>query len=253
MKKQANRLASIRSQTHVTEKSSTSPSITSLTSTISLNSLSDTTDKHIKPTDLPKYQQRQRHKRSPHSNNITKGEQQRHTGTPRTADELPDAERASDERRSEESVSVMVTNDNEAHLDPLGGNKTVMLAVVAYSAGVCSGLLGIGGGLIISPYLLAVMKHLPPLSVVSTSAMCVLFTSTSTTAQYLLLGRINIGFAIFFGSAAMIGASMGLKLIRWINERYNERSSVLFVVAAAIGVSSVLTMVKAVTKLNQPE
>jgi len=115
--------------------------------------------------------------------------------------------------------------------------------LVAVFAGVCSGLMGIGGGLIFAPFLL--MSGIEPSKAVVTSATCVIFTATSTTMQYLFLGRIMIYHALFLGGVSFLASICGTKLIHFIKD--NGRSSYLvFIVAFAIGISCVLMMLKGI-------
>ena len=50
---------------------------------------------------------------------------------------------------------------------------------VSVATGILAGLVGIGGGLIISPFL--IVMNLEPSVAVATSSTCVIFTSSSTT------------------------------------------------------------------------
>merc|ERR1712032_1015407 len=83
------------------------------------------------------------------------------------------------------------------------GEECIMPSeIVKYSAmaaftGCFAGLVGIGGGLIFSPFFLAM--GLDPSVAVATSSTCVLFTSSSTTLQYLLTGRIIMSLTLFYG------------------------------------------------------
>ena len=56
-------------------------------------------------------------------------------------------------------------------------------------SGCLSAMLGIGGGLIISPLLLEIGLH--PLIASSTSNFLVLFTSSSTSIQFSLFGMVK--------------------------------------------------------------
>merc|ERR1719209_1174618 len=101
--------------------------------------------------------------------------------------------------------------------------------LVAVFAGVCSGLMGIGGGLIFAPFLL--MSGIEPSKAVVTSATCVIFTATSTTMQYLFLGRIMIYHALFLGIVSFLSATVGAKLVTAI-KKTGRNSYLVFLVAA---------------------
>jgi len=119
----------------------------------------------------------------------------------------------------------------------------ISYCLVSAFAGVCSGLMGIGGGLIFAPFLL--MSGVDPAKAVVTSATCVIFTATSTTMQYLFLGRVMIYHALFFGIVSFTASICGTKMIHYIKE-HGRSSYLVFIVAFAIGVSCVLMGIKGV-------
>ncbi|CEM37440.1 unnamed protein product [Vitrella brassicaformis CCMP3155] len=119
-----------------------------------------------------------------------------------------------------------------------------LFAGVSLVAGICSGLLGIGGGLIFSPFF--VFMEIDAVVTVATAATCVIFTATSTTFQYLLINRIIITAALFFGTMTTLASYCGVRLVHYVSVRYGRKSYVILIVAAAVGASSVLTMIESV-------
>merc|ERR1719387_3131589 len=63
--------------------------------------------------------------------------------------------------------------------------------------GMLAGLVGIGGGLIFSPFFL--LAGMDPGTAVATSSTCTIFTSSSTTMQYILTYRIIMSLAVVYG------------------------------------------------------
>eukprot|EP00386_Alphamonas_edax_P014372 GDKI01044182.1.p1 GENE.GDKI01044182.1~~GDKI01044182.1.p1 ORF type:complete len:245 (-),score=83.85 GDKI01044182.1:28-762(-) len=143
------------------------------------------------------------------------------------------------------TAQLVQTNDLWTH------KKCRLFAGVSFFGGVCSGLLGVGGGLIFSPFFVA-MK-IDPTVTVATAAACVIFTSTSTTLQYLLIGRMMIDYALFFGAFALIASYFGTRLVHWVTLRYGRQSYVVMIVGLAVFMSSVLTILKAVALVEHPE
>ncbi|CEL99275.1 unnamed protein product [Vitrella brassicaformis CCMP3155] len=118
---------------------------------------------------------------------------------------------------------------------------------VAFLTGICSGLLGIGGGLIFSPFF--VFMGVDPMVTVSTASFCVVFTATSTTSQYLLSNRVPRDFAVFYGAITTCASFVGVKLVHYIQKKTGRKSFVIVVVGVAVGVSAILACVKFVAGL----
>jgi len=112
--------------------------------------------------------------------------------------------------------------------------------------GCLAGLVGIGGGLIFSPFFL--LMGMDPSIAVGTSSTCVLFTSTSTTIQYVLTGRVFLLLALVYGIVALVGSFIGTSLVHFIRQQYPERKSyITFIVVGTVLVSFVLVLAKLIT------
>eukprot|EP00397_Hematodinium_sp_SG-2012_P012739 GEMP01012917.1.p1 GENE.GEMP01012917.1~~GEMP01012917.1.p1 ORF type:complete len:645 (+),score=154.37 GEMP01012917.1:73-2007(+) len=116
--------------------------------------------------------------------------------------------------------------------------------IMSFCAGICSGLMGIGGGLIFAPFLL--MTGLEPTKAVCTSATCVIFTATSTTLQYLFLGRVMIYHALFLGAVTLTSSIVGTKFIHSVKTLTGRSSPLVFTVALAVGMSCALILYKGI-------
>eukprot|EP00921_Rhytidocystis_pertsovi_P011325 GHVQ01018322.1.p1 GENE.GHVQ01018322.1~~GHVQ01018322.1.p1 ORF type:complete len:611 (+),score=139.13 GHVQ01018322.1:678-2510(+) len=123
--------------------------------------------------------------------------------------------------------------------------QCILYPSVSFIAGVCSGLLGIGGGLIFSPFL--VMMHIDPIVTVASAATCVIFTSSSTTFQYFLIGRVKVFSALVYGTATTVASYLGVRFVHWVSTTFGRKSYVIFIVAVAVGLSSALTIAKAIS------
>jgi uncharacterized membrane protein YfcA len=129
---------------------------------------------------------------------------------------------------------------------PRGGEVTfesLRYSIMAFVTGVLAGLVGIGGGLIFSPFM--VWSGLNPHVAVATSTFCVIFTSTSTTLQYSLMGRIFFPLAVVYGLCNQFSSYFGTVFIHRIQDRYPLRKSYpTAIVLVAVMVSAVLTLLK---------
>lgn len=118
-----------------------------------------------------------------------------------------------------------------------------MMSIVA---GVFSGVFGIGGGLIFSPFMLYLGVH--PATAVATSSTCVIFTSTSTTLQYMMQHRIIIPYGIFYGCISFGAAQLGNNLVATLRQKGGPLAdaALIFIVGLAVSVSAVMVLIKLV-------
>merc|ERR1740121_1789970 len=94
--------------------------------------------------------------------------------------------------------------------------------VMAVSTGLLAGLVGVGGGLIFSPFLVMGMD---PSVAVATSSTCVLFTSSSTTIQYLFTDRAIMSLAFVYGMITLVASWMGTSLVHQLQDRFKGQQS----------------------------
>jgi hypothetical protein len=112
----------------------------------------------------------------------------------------------------------------------------------AFGTGIVSGLVGVGGGLIFSPFF--VITGMDPAVAVGTSSLCVLFTSSSTTFSYLLTNRVITSLAIVFGLALAPASVAGAAIVQYLRHIPESKSYITFVVAIGIMVSLVCSTIK---------
>merc|ERR1719263_726170 len=128
-------------------------------------------------------------------------------------------------------------------------NKILMYQTMALVTGLLAGLIGIGGGLIFSPFLL--VTGVEPAVAVATSATCVIFTSSSTTMQYMLIDRIHMVLALWYGVVNLGASYWGTKLVHYCQDVFAGRKSLItFIVAVAVGISTVLAVTKGIGELQ---
>jgi uncharacterized membrane protein YfcA len=99
--------------------------------------------------------------------------------------------------------------ENRTEKDLLKNKARFALGVgLSFFAGLASGLLGIGGGVLLVPILtllLAVEIHYA----VATSMLTMIATSISGAAQHYALGNINFEYAILIAAGSILGAQLG--------------------------------------------
>lgn len=86
----------------------------------------------------------------------------------------------------------------------------------AFIGGISAGLLGLGGGAVIVP-VLCVLMGLPMHAAVATSMFTMMFTASAGTAYNIILGSINLNFALTLGIGMLIGGQIGARLACKVN------------------------------------
>lgn len=81
-------------------------------------------------------------------------------------------------------------------------------------------MLGIGGGLVINPLLLQ-MGYAPAVAS-ALSAFVVLFTSASTSTQFLILGAFDYNNALFVAFLSIVGSIIGCILLKALMKKFKR-------------------------------
>ena len=99
-------------------------------------------------------------------------------------------------------------------------SNSFSLLYKSYISGILSGTLGIGGGLVINPLLLQ-MGYQP--SVASAlSAFVVLFTSASTSTQFLILGAFDLNNALVVAVLSTLGSIIGCVILKALMKKFKR-------------------------------
>merc|ERR1740138_1266250 len=119
----------------------------------------------------------------------------------------------------------------------------VLYIGMAVLTGSLAGLVGIGGGLIFSPVF--IMMKVDTHIAVASSATCVIFTSSSTTFQYLFTDRIIVSLVFSLCIPHLLAAYTGTKLVHYIQDNYGTKKSwITWIVAVGVGISAILAITK---------
>jgi len=129
-------------------------------------------------------------------------------------------------------------------------STVVLYQVVSVMTGLLAGLVGVGGGLILSPFFL--LTGMEPSVAVATSATCVLFTSSSTTMQYIFTDRIIMSLALVYGIVTLVASYIGTWLVHAIQDKFSRKSYITYIVAVGVGLSAVLSVIKFVYLIASP-
>ncbi len=108
------------------------------------------------------------------------------------------------------------------------------LILVGVAAGVCAGMFGIGGGLIIVPALVfffGMTQH----SAVGTSLGSILLPVGVLGAYvYWKNGHVNVAYAAWIAAGLIVGAFLGAKLVQPVSDLTLRRMFGAFMIIAAV-------------------
>merc|ERR1712151_731943 len=84
-----------------------------------------------------------------------------------------------------------------------------------------------------------------PTVAVATSSTCVIFTSSSTTLQYLLTDRVIVSLMCVYGTMNVLASYAGTAFVHFLQDRFTARKSyITAIVAAGVLLSAVLSLAK---------
>ncbi|GAB9476490.1 Membrane protein [Globisporangium polare] len=114
-------------------------------------------------------------------------------------------------------------------------------------AGLAAGLLGIGGGMVKGPLLLEMGLH--PQVASATSSSMILFTSSATTIQFIILGTLSVEHALWHGMVGFFAGIVGQLGMGYLIRKYRKAAFVILLIAAVVGVSGVIMGVLGVQRI----
>lgn len=95
------------------------------------------------------------------------------------------------------------------------GVAPVIAVVAAFIIGLTSGLFGIGGGVLMTPFLLIVFRF-PPHVAVGTSMMIIFFSSVAGSIGHVIQGHVVWSYGLILILSSYIGAQIGVKVNKTI-------------------------------------
>jgi uncharacterized membrane protein YfcA len=94
--------------------------------------------------------------------------------------------------------------------------RLILALAGAFSGGIVSGLMGLGGGVLVVP-VLDILMGVPMHAAVATSMLTMIFTASSGTILNYALGQIDLFFSVTLGIGMVIGAQIGSRLAHRID------------------------------------
>lgn len=115
---------------------------------------------------------------------------------------------------------------------------TLKYPLVSFFAGFGAGLLGIGGGMVLGPLMIA-LGCLPQVTV-ATNAWFVLITATAGLAQVLIYGLLPTGYAAVFALVGVAATLFGQNVAEYAVRRYQQEAIIVVLIGVVLLVAMVL-------------
>ena len=126
------------------------------------------------------------------------------------------------------------TKDKYLEKELLKNKKHLAVGLaLGFFGGIASGLLGIGGGVIIVP-VMALVFFMPIHNAVATSMLTMIITSTAGVGQHFALGDINWGFALLLAAGSVFGAQVGAYASKRLSSKNLRRIFGLILIIVSI-------------------
>ncbi|KAL8139444.1 hypothetical protein V2J09_005465 [Rumex salicifolius] len=117
-------------------------------------------------------------------------------------------------------------------------NELALCCGGAILAGTAGGMLGLGGGFVLSPFLLEM--GIPPKVTGATAMFAITFSSSMSVVEYYLLHRFPVPYAVYFFGVAIVATLVGQLVITKLIEMVGRESVIVFVLAFTIFISAIL-------------
>jgi len=128
--------------------------------------------------------------------------------------------------------------------------REILCAVLGLVAGMASGLLGIGGGVVMVP----ILVHIGKLSMhkaVATSMFIMIFTSIAGASIKITSGQVHPDLAIFLILGIILGAQIGPRLVKRINTKQLQQIfgfiMIIALITIALGRDQLVEMIQSIS------
>jgi hypothetical protein len=110
--------------------------------------------------------------------------------------------------------------------------NSVWITLIGFAAGFLGGALGVGGGILIVPALVLLLKQ-PYQTAVGTSLMVIIPIALAGAWRHYLLGNTNISLALAMAAGGVIGAVGGATVIQYVPALWAKRGFAIFLLYVA--------------------
>ncbi|KXS13541.1 hypothetical protein M427DRAFT_58587 [Gonapodya prolifera JEL478] len=125
--------------------------------------------------------------------------------------------------------------------------NTVGVPTLAFVAGVVVATVGVGGGWLVAPYLVEVMKKPEPARATALASAVMVVLQAIVCFQYLVVGRLYWSYGLYFMLVAIASGTGGWYLTAFVVERLKYKSLLMFCLFGTMSFSVVWLLVNAFT------
>lgn len=125
--------------------------------------------------------------------------------------------------------------------------QKINIILYSFIAGIISGMLGIGGGIIITPLFFEL--GINPKVATSTSNFLLIFSSSTSTLQYLLSNQLTFDYGFVLGILCMLSSVVGFKYINSYIETTGKGSILLLSLLIVMSISLILLPIASISKI----
>ena len=111
------------------------------------------------------------------------------------------------------------------------------MLTLGFCGGWVAGALGLGGGVIFNPLLLAM--GVPPKVSSATGMYIITFSKIATCVIYLIYGLLQMDYALWIAAWSTVGAIMGLKGANYYMQRFGRQSIIVLCLTFIMIISSI--------------
>jgi uncharacterized membrane protein YfcA len=141
---------------------------------------------------------------------------------------------------------LLLENPNEFNItSPAVESKITKIIFYCFMAGVISGMLGIGGGILMAPLMLEL--GINPKVATSTSNLFLIFTSFSNTCLYMMAGNLVVKYCLMYGILCGIFSYLGSNVLTDYVDKTGKNSVLIWTLLFISLVSLIILPINAIT------
>lgn len=117
------------------------------------------------------------------------------------------------------------------------GNTLSIVLMLGLFGGWIAGALGLGGGVIFNPILIAM--NVPPKVSSATGMYLITFSKIATCIIYFLYGQLQIDYGLWAAFWSSVGAVLGLYGANWYMEKFKRQSIIVCALVIILAISAI--------------